>query len=68
MPGARVGAEEHFRDSDRESAEHVLSDLRALGMIDLRTHLSWPTEKLGKPRLRRDARGPCVCIQHAIRP
>jgi len=39
--GARVGAVENFRPGDRQSVDTVLCELRALGIADLRTAVSW---------------------------
>lgn len=40
-PGPRIGIVEYFRSGDREGVEQVLADLRALGVADLRTSVSW---------------------------
>jgi CDP-paratose 2-epimerase len=70
LPGARVGVVEHFRLGDREAVENVLSDLRALGVADLRTTISWADWDTPEgeawyrwllPRLARDVNlVPCV--------
>src|SRR5690348_1168702 len=70
LPGARVGVVEYFRLGDREAVEHVLADLRALGVVDLRTHVSWADWETPEgeawyawllPRLARDVNVvPCV--------
>jgi hypothetical protein len=39
--GVRVGVVENFRPGDRQSVDTVLGDLRALGIADLRTTVSW---------------------------
>jgi CDP-paratose 2-epimerase len=39
--GVRVGVVECFRPGDREGVEDVLAGLRALGVTDLRTMVSW---------------------------
>jgi CDP-paratose 2-epimerase len=78
QPGARVGVVEYFRLGDREAVENVLADLRALGVVDLRTHISWADWETPEgeawytwllPRLARDVNVvPCVLytpIDHA---
>src|SRR4030095_5252325 len=41
LPGPRVGMVEYFRRDDRDGVESVLADLRAMGVTDLRTIVSW---------------------------
>ena len=81
IPGARVGVVEYFRLGDREAVENVLSDLRALGVVDLRTHISWADWETPEgeawytwlvPRLARDVNVvPCVLytpLNHSAAP
>jgi CDP-paratose 2-epimerase len=39
--GVRIGVVEYFRQGDRDGVDRVLAGLRALGVADLRTLVSW---------------------------